>query len=223
MEKKLSICIISDTHNKHKRLGRLPDADVIIHCGDFTSVGQSHEIVDFMKWFSMLPQKYKIIIAGNHDWLFERNRLMALEKVPKNIIYLEDSGVEIEGLNFYGSPVQPIFCNWAFNRPEEKLAEHWKAIPDDTDVLITHTPPYSIMDFSIYDKISTGSPSLYWEVMNRIKPLAHMMGHIHSGYGIKVIENTTFINASNLDENYMCVNPPILIEIIDRKVTVLNQ
>jgi Icc-related predicted phosphoesterase len=210
----MKLCIISDTHNKQKRLSKLPDADVIIHCGDFTSIGQAHEIRDFMQWYSKLSQyKYKLIIAGNHDWLFERSRILALEKVPENVMYLEDSGVEIEGIKFYGSPVQPPFMNWAFNRPESKLAEHWQAIPDDTDVLITHCPPHSIFDWSVYDNIHTGSPSLYFEVVNRIKPKVHCFGHIHSGHGIKVIENTTFINASNLDENYMCVYDPVLIEI----------
>lgn len=209
----MKICIISDTHNKHKRLARLPNADMIIHCGDFTSMGREHEIRDFMKWYSLLPYTYKLIIAGNHDWLFQTNRLMAMEKVPKNVTYLEDSGVEIEGIKFWGSPVQPPFNNWAFNRPESKLAEHWKAIPDNTDVLITHGPPHTIFDWSIYDNIHTGSPSLYFEVVNRIKPLVHAMGHIHGGYGIKVIENTTFINASNLDEDYMCVNAPMTFEI----------
>lgn len=214
MKKKLSLVIISDTHNKHKRLGTLSKADVIIHCGDFTSMGYSHEIVDFMQWFSKLEQyHYKLCVSGNHDWLFETHKLLALEKVPKNVIYLEDSGVEIEEFKFWGSPVQLPFNNWAFNRPEEKLAEHWKAIPDDTDVLITHCPPYSIFDRSIYDKTHMGSPSLYFEVINRIKPKIHCWGHIHSGYGIKVIENTTFINASNLDEDYMCVNKPTLIEL----------
>ena len=102
--KKLSIVIISDTHNKHMRLPRLPDADVIIHCGDFTSMGYSHEIVDFMKWYSNLNQyAHKLIISGNHDWLFERSKLLAMEKVPKNVIYLEDSGIEIEGIKFWGS------------------------------------------------------------------------------------------------------------------------
>lgn len=209
----MKICIISDTHNKHKRLGRLPDADVVIHCGDFTSVGHSHEIVDFMKWYSMLPHKHKIIIAGNHDILFESSRLLALEKVPKNVIYLEDSGVEIEGVKFYGTPVQLPFMNWVFMRPEEKLVQHWQAIPDDTDVLITHGAPHSIMDFGIYSNHNTGSPSLYWEVINRIRPKLHCFGHVHSGYGQKVIENTTFINASNLNDDYMCVNAPVVIEI----------
>lgn len=209
----MRLCIISDTHNKHKRLAKLPDADVIIHCGDFTSIGQSHEIVNFMQWYSKLPYKYKIIIAGNHDWLFETHRLLALEKVPENVIYLEDSGIEIEGIKFWGTPVQLPFNNWAFNKPEAKLIPHWQAIPDDTDVLITHCPPHTIFDWSIYDNIHTGSPSLYFEVVERIKPKVHCFGHIHSGYGIKVIENTTFINASNLDEDYMCVFNPVIIDV----------
>jgi len=218
----MKIVTISDTHNKHKNLPKLPSADVIIHCGDFTSMGYSHEIVEFMKWFSKLPFAHKICVAGNHDWLFETQRLMALDKVPKNVIYLEDSGVEIDGIKFWGSPVQPPYNNWAFNRPEEKLIQHWKAIPDNTDVLITHGPPNSIFDWSVYDMIHTGSPGLYWEVVERIKPKLHCFGHIHGSYGIKVIEGTTFINASNLDESYMCVNKPVLVEIIDGKVTILE-
>lgn len=209
----MKICIISDTHNKHKRLGNLPEADTIIHCGDFTSMGHSHEIFNFMQWYSKLPYKYKLIIAGNHDFLFETHRILALEKVPENVIYLEDSGIEIEGIKFWGSPVQLPYNDWAFNKPEHKLIPHWQAIPDDTDVLITHCPPHTIFDWSIYDNIHTGSPSLCFEVVERIKPKLHCFGHIHSGYGIKVIENTTFVNASNLDEDYMCVNNPVVLEI----------
>jgi Icc-related predicted phosphoesterase len=166
-----------------------------------------------MGWYSHLPFKYKLIIAGNHDWLFEKYHILAMEKVPENVIYLEDSGIEIEGIKFWGTPVQPPFNNWAFNRPESKLIEHWKAIPTDTDVLITHCPPHTIFDWSIYDLIHTGSPGLYFEVVERIKPKLHCFGHIHGSYGQKVIENTTFINASNLNEDYMCVNPPVIFEI----------
>jgi len=209
----MKLCIISDTHNKHKRLPPLPEADVIIHAGDFTSVGHSHEIVNFMQWYSKLPYKYKIVIAGNHDWLFETHRLLALEKVPEGVIYLEDSGVELDGVKFWGTPVQLPFMNWAFNKPEHKLVPHWQAIPDDTDVLITHCPPYTILDWSIYDLKHTGSPSLYFEVIQRIKPKVHIFGHIHGSYGKKIIESTTFINASNLDEDYMCVNPPMIFEV----------
>jgi Icc-related predicted phosphoesterase len=209
----MKIVIISDTHNKHKQL-TLPDADCIIHCGDSTSVGKEHEIHDFFKWYSGLTQyKYKILIAGNHDWLFERNRSLALSHKPKNVIYLEDQEVVIEGIKFYGTPVQKPFNNWAFNRPEAKLAQHWQAIPDDTDVLITHSPPYMIGDYSPYSMQHEGSPSLYEEVTKRIKPKIHCFGHIHHGYGIHVIGETTFINASNLNEEYKYANAPILIEI----------
>jgi Icc-related predicted phosphoesterase len=210
----MKICIISDTHNKHKRLGRLPDADVIIHCGDFTSMGYEHEIRDFMKWYSNLNQySYRICCAGNHDMLFERNGILAKSLVPKNVHYLEDSGVELDGINFYGSPVQPPFLNWAFMRPEARLELHWKAIPDDTDVLITHCPPLTIMDFVPWEDAHKGSPSLYWEVVERIKPKIHCFGHIHNGYGVKVIENTTFINAALCDAHNIIINQPIFIEI----------
>jgi len=220
----MKLIIISDTHNKHKHLGKLPEADVIIHCGDMTSMGREHEIRDFMKWYSNLEQfKYKICCAGNHDWLFERAGIHARSLVPKNVIYLQDQEVVIEGIKFYGTPVNLPFFDWAFNRPEEKLVQHWQAIPDDTDVLITHQPPFGIMDWSVYDKKATGSPSLYKEVLERIKPSLHVFGHIHSGHGVKVIEDTTFINASNLDEDYMCVYDPILVELVDGNVTILNQ
>lgn len=213
----MKLCIISDTHTKHWELqDKLSsiEADVLIHCGDITGNGGIDAIEEFMEWFGKLDQfKHKIFIAGNHDWLFERNGIRARNTVPHNVIYLEDEEVIIDGVKFYGTPVQLPFCNWAFNRPEKKLIQHWAAIPDDTDVLITHSPPRTIMDWSVYDEVPTGSPSLYFEVTNRIKPIVHCFGHIHSGHGIKVIEGTTYINASNLDEQYQCVYDPVEIEI----------
>jgi Icc-related predicted phosphoesterase len=221
--KKFSIVIISDTHNKHKHLGELPSADMIIHCGDMTSVGKEHEIHNFMKWFSNLNKyKYKICVAGNHDWLYERNSILAKSLVPNNVIYLEDNGVEIEGIKFYGTPVQKHFYNWAFNRDPNILKLHWEAIPDDTDVLITHSPPYNILDYVIWNNSHEGDPSLYNEVTKRIKPIVHCFGHIHGGRGIVEINETTFINACNLDEDYNCIHEPILLEIIDNKVHIIS-
>ena len=64
----MKICIISDTHGKHKHLARLPEGDVIIHCGDMTTMGHGHEIREFMKWYSGLNQySHRICCAGNHD------------------------------------------------------------------------------------------------------------------------------------------------------------
>lgn len=209
----MKICIISDTHNKHKQL-TLPPADTIIHCGDFTSIGKEHEIRNFFKWYSNLNQyKNKIIIAGNHDMLFNFSHSWAKTLVPKNVHYLEDSEVIIDGIKFYGTPVSKVFGNWAFMMPEERLAKYYAAIPDDIDVLITHNPPHSILDITNNDNSSAGSPSLFYESINRVKPKFHCFGHIHEGYGIKIINDITFINASNLNSNYDCVNEPILIEI----------
>ena len=216
----MKIVIISDTHNRHRKLTLL-EADTIIHCGDFTSMGYEHEIRDFMKWFSHLNYKHKVFIAGNHEFLFEKNGLLARSYVPNNVHYLEDSGIELDGIKFYGSPVQLPFMDYAFNRPEAKLELHWKAIPDGTDVLITHSPPLSIGDYVKRDHLHKGSPSLYWEVVERIKPKIHCFGHIHSGYGTKVIENTTFINAALTDERNRIINQPIYVEIIDKKVKII--
>lgn len=219
----MKICLLSDTHNKHKKI-KLPEANMIIHAGDFTSVGKEHEVRNFMKWYSKLPYTHKLIIAGNHDWLFETSQTIAKELIPNNIIYLEDSGVEIEGLYFYGSPVQKPFNNWAFNRPEEKLKQHWQAIPDKTDILITHSPPHEIGDYAMWSEENCGSPSLRDEIVNRIKPLVHIYGHVHEDRGIYHIldSRTTFINASNLDGTYRAVNMPILIEIEDNVVKILE-
>lgn len=210
----MKLCIISDTHMKHKFLDLSAyEADVLIHCGDMTGNGGSGAMADFFVWFTSQDQfKHKITIAGNHDWIFEKNPALAKILVPDNVAYLQDEELVIDGVKFYGSPVQKIFCNWAFNRHESKLKLHWEGIPDDTDVLITHSPPYGIGD-NVPWAGNQGSPSLYMEVMERIKPKIHCFGHIHEGYGMKIIENTKFINASNLDGDYLCVNDPFVVEI----------
>jgi len=215
----MKLCIISDTHTYHKRIGIDKfEADVLIHCGDITGNGGIAAITDFLTWFNGLEQfKHKIFIAGNHDWLFQRNNSLArdtVENVGKgNIIYLEDQEVVIDNIRFYGTPVQPPFMNWAFNVFEPKLSEYWKAIPDGIDVLITHGPPYMIGDYVPHSMQHEGSPSLYREVTDRIKPKVHCFGHIHEGYGIKELYGIIFVNASCLNDEYRAVNDPVIIEI----------
>lgn len=222
---KTTICLISDTHNKYKQLNDvLPVADVIVHCGDLTSMGYTHELRNFINWYEGLVQyDHKIFIAGNHDWGFETYGLQSRALVPKNITYLEDSGVEIYGLKFYGSPVSKHFYNWAFNRDPEILQNHWAAIPDDTDVLITHTMPYQTLDYVPYKASHEGCPYLREEVFHRVKPLVSVGGHMHESYGVKVINDITFINASVLNGKYNLTNKPILIEIDEnKKVNILD-
>lgn len=224
MKIKHKILLISDTHTYHGVLTDMPEADFLIHAGDITGHGSENWTRKFLKWFGELRlYPHKIFIAGNHDWFFESTPGLARRLVKEynnrykdngEIIYLEDSGVERWGLKFWGSPVTRPFCDWAFNRPESKMAQHWAAIPTDTDVLITHGPPYMIMDYAhTGSKEHCGSPALWEEVTKRIKPKIHVFGHIHEQYGVKVIGKTTFVNASILDSAYEYKNDPILLEV----------
>lgn len=199
------VCL-SDTHNLHNQL-EVPDGDVLLHAGDFTNYGNKRDIQNFNLFLNKLPHTYKVIIAGNHDFMFERKPTKA-RALLTNCIYLEDSAVEIEGFMIYGSPWQPWFFDWAFNLPRGKpLKEKWDLIPKDTDILITHGPPYGHGDKVIRNG-SQGCVDLL-DAIQRVKPRYHIFGHIHEGYGITKEGKTLCINASNVDFHYHPVNPPI--------------
>ena len=211
----MKILCISDTHNRHNVLQCLPEADVIIHAGDFCSRGYREECVEFFRWFASLNYKHKICIAGNHDFYMEnlpeeRND----EIIPLGIHYLNDSGCEIEGVKFWGSPVQPTFYNWAFNRERgSEIQKHWEKIPNDTDVLITHGPAYGYLDLVYQDDENVGCSDLL-RTTELIKPIVHICGHIHAHGGMsEMTRDTLFINASICDESYQPVNKPVLIDL----------
>ena len=213
----MKIVCLSDTHNSNGQI-EVPAGDVLIHAGDATITGTVEEIVLFNKWFSGLPHKHKIFVAGNHDWLFETNNSYARKLLSNSIIYLQDSSAEIEGLRIYGAPWQPRFFDWAFNLNRgAELAEKWKMIPGDTDILITHGPPHGILDEvpRKYFVENTGCE----ELRKRVETLAgknlklHIFGHIHCGYGQTENFRVKFVNASNCDESYAPTQPPIVLEI----------
>ena len=209
----MKILFLSDTHEQHERLINLPEADLIIHGGDMTDRGKDLEIQEFIDWFSRLNYQYKIFIAGNHDYFFEDQPQRVIQNsLPKNMFYLCDSGIEIEGIKFWGSPVIPkvsLFNPWAFekNRGSE-INLHWKKIPLDTNILITHTPPYGKLD-KVQDNYM-GCKDLL-KTIRSIDLSFHLFGHIHEGYGLRKIGNTTFINGS-VFFNLKHLNNPILFE-----------
>ncbi len=208
----MKIVAISDTHGKHQNL-ILPKGDMLIHAGDVSSMGKESEILDFLKWFSDIDFQYKIFIAGNHDFYFERkNEALIKQIIPENVIYLNDSAVEIGGIKIWGSPISPWFYNWAFNRYRgEDIKRHWDKIPQNTDILITHGPVFGILDKTTRND-SVGCEDLFKKV-EEIKPKFHICGHIHEAYGRVKKGKTEFINASVLDENYVLKNKPITFEI----------
>ncbi len=210
----MRIVCISDTHNCHDQIN-VPDGDILIHAGDATTVGNVEQIKAFNRWFANLPHKHKVFIAGNHDWLFENDNNFARSLLDKSIVYLQDSFVEIDGLKIYGSPWQPRFYDWAFNLNRgAELAEKWKLIPHDTDILITHGPPFGILDEvpRKYFVENTGCEELR-KVVETIKPKLHIFGHIHCGYGQTEQFGVKFVNASTCDEEYNPTQPPIIVEI----------
>ncbi len=210
------ITYISDTHSKHKYLNDLlPGGPMIIHCGDISTRGYEHEIIDFLKWFEQLPYAHRIFVGGNHDFFLQDNPKKMLELLKEhapNVHYLNDTSVIIEGIKIHGSPIQPAFYNWAFNRERgEDIKKHWGMIHKNTDILITHGPAYGLHDYVVRDHKHVGCQDLLEKIME-VKPKIHACGHIHQGYGKTQNGDTLFINASVLDESYNCVNDPIVVE-----------
>lgn len=194
----------------------MPEGDVLVHSGDLTYRGTVTEISNELFKLARLSEKfrYTLLISGNHDWLGEYNpSLMAQLCKDNGITYLDDSGICIDGVNFYGSPYQPEFCEWAFNLPRgEKLKQKWALIPDDTHVLITHGPPAGILDKTPYGE-AVGCEDLYRRTKELTNLKLHVFGHIHDGYGQLILGETTFVNASTCTEQYKPTNKPIVVTI----------
>lgn len=177
-------------------------------------VGRTDRIAEFGAWVRALPHRHKIVIAGNHDMTFESAPPIAQRALGDRrdgIRYLEDSGIEIDGMRFWGSPWQPWFYDWAFNLNRGKpIAAKWSLIPQDTDVLITHGPPMGTLDFVHGDHVGCADLRDRIEV---IRPKLHVFGHIHEGSGIEATDDTIFVNASICDEAYRPTNPFRVIDI----------
>lgn len=207
--------VISDTHSLHEGID-LPAGDVLVHAGDFSLGGAPQEVEQFFAWIARQAHRHKVVIAGNHDLLFESAPHHARALVPGNVLYLEDSGCRIEGLRIWGSPWQPFFMNWAFNLASEPERQaKWDLIPRDTDVLVTHGPPFRILD-ECYDGRHVGCAALAGTV-RELEPALHLFGHIHESYGRTSDPagqaGTTFVNACICDQRYRPVNPPVVVDI----------
>lgn len=207
----MKIVTISDTHGLHSHV-TIPHGDMLIHAGDVSMKGSRAEVEDFIAWFASQPHKHKIFVGGNHDFYLEQNTAEEVKAfVPSNIIYLNDSGVTIEGVHIWGSPIQPEFDGWAFGRTlGAEIKKHWDLIPAYTDILITHGPPYGILD-KIFGKQHIGCDELLNKV-KQVRPKYHIFGHIHDGYGVEEHDGTVYINASNLNMDYIVTNQPIVLD-----------
>lgn len=214
----MKITAVSDLHGYYPKL---PGGDLLIVAGDLTGRGSTKEYSDFAEWYLAQDYRKKVFIAGNHDTCIESGEYY----FNKDWLgYLQDSGTEFEGLKIWGCPHSLHFeginphC-MAFTGTERCLKKKYDLIPDDVDILVTHTPPFGILDRNYYNK-NCGSRSLLIALENRIKPRLLICGHLHengskrmvfkrSGHGVE--NNTLCINASHVNEYYDPVNEPLTI------------
>ncbi len=224
----MRLVVTSDTHNQHSRL-KIPKGDVFIHCGDFTHYHFEEDARKFLQWVQDLKGfKHKIVIAGNHDIALAdegwRGHLDPLDQMKigeslreefqtsEAFHYLEDESVLLDGVRFYGTPWTPTFGNWAFMKDRgPALRRHWSAIPEDVDVLITHGPPFGILD------VAEGGDHVGCEDLashaRRTRPKVHFFGHIHPSYGEKTEGNTHYVNAAATRPHTKNLNPPVVLTL----------
>ena len=164
------------------------------------------------------------MISGNHDIIVRDMGYEAMKQIcyALGIIYLQDSGVEIEGIKFWGSPWTPIFGDWVFMMDDFELDQHWQKISEDINVLITHGPPYGVGDYIFRDGKQdnhVGSRTLEMRI-RKLKELKYVFsGHIHESCGkinISEDEKTTFYNASIMNFWFRPENEPWVFEIKDK-------
>lgn len=216
----LKCCAIGCLH------GHYPDlepGDLLIVTGDLTSRDEYDQYAQFCEWLESQSYKNKVVIAGNHDKKIEDNLNFHLPNL--GIHYLEDDLLEINCLRIWGSPWSLLFdginpqCN-AFTGSEDDLRKKYAHIPDDIDILITHTPPFGTLDGipMMWDGTMhhVGSRSLR-DTVDRIKPKFHIFSHIHEQGGKEILLKYTMdkkpythcINCSIMNERYQPVNKPI--------------
>ena len=198
----MTILHLSDTHGCHRRLRDLPEADVVVHSGDFTMNGSESEAIDFMNWFCDLPYRHKVFICGNHDDCLYG---AAIDGLDANVNYLCNSGIEIEGLKFYGVPMFMEDCI------TDRQSRNYASIPNDTEVLITHSPAYGILDFD--DDINYGSEEILEiiPILHNLK--AHLFGHIHARNGIMEQSGVIFSNGAIMNADYTILIRPNVITL----------
>jgi len=190
----MDLTIISDTHGRHEELGTLC-GEVLIHCGDMFNIFSRHkdEFARMDDWFAQQDFEKIICIGGNHDFALQ-DKLRKTSTPFKNAIVLNGTSYAYKGVRFFGAPWVPELASHAFFVEDSELEDKWSQIPEETDILITHTPPAGILDVSSLG-LKLGCPYLSAR-LESVNPQLHCFGHVHASSGAQVKSKTTYINAS---------------------------
>ena len=209
----MRVVLVSDTHGLHRKL-QVPDGDLLVHAGDFTVFSKPPSVVsDFNAWLGSLPHRHKVVVPGNHEFVLEEPRNRG---AITNAVLLVDSGVEVEGLRIWGSPVTPLYGGAFGMSTAADRKRHWARIPKGLDILVTHGPPLGILDHRPGSERHQGCPELR-EAVLQAKPRVHVFGHIHFGYGTFRTPDTLFANASLMGEDGRLSRQPIVTDLHARQ------
>ena len=206
-------CCMSDLHGNLPN--KLPECDAVLIAGDICGAGNGLRQLEwlddvFRRWLLKI-EKPVIYTSGNHDWApYEYSERFARLQLPGT--YLQDSGVTFKGLRIWASPWQKRFYDWAFNLEESELMGKWNLIPDDTDILICHSPPKYYGDKNRSGDFC-GSESLTWRIGQLEQLQLMIFGHIHPGRGIYQSGDMTLVNAAMTDDRYRPIYEPFVVEI----------
>lgn len=195
--KNKKIFAFSDTHGMNYRMEIPKDTDILICCGDCSREGAvASYFVSFLDWYSKQTARYKIFVPGNHDVYYEIFPEEAKALVPSNIILLDDSGINIDGISLYGGACRP----WRFNGSEYEL-------PEGIDFLISHAPSQGVLD-------NNSGCRVLRHMIDTAKPKYHIFGHIHElGLQQVSLSGTTYLNVSYY--NQLLYHYPIMKDKLD--------
>lgn len=212
----MKILHISDTHSFH---GMFPDErfegiDLVLHSGDCSNWRDPYrnesEVLSFIEWYKEVPVKNKVYVAGNHDASIEKRLVTPGHFAAAGIIYLENQTTVIDGLRIYGSPITPTFGDWCFMKARQKMHEVWQAMPDNTDILVTHGPPKGVRDLS-FDRFGQLEMCGDQSLMKRCYALKDTLklvcfGHIHNMDGVETNQGVSHYSMTNtIFSNAACV------------------
>jgi Icc-related predicted phosphoesterase len=210
----LRVAAISDLHGF---LPKVPACDVLLVGGDVCPV-EDHALEfqrkwlegPFAEWLAGVDADAVVGIAGNHDFVAEADPGL-MRSLPWT--YLCDETTDVGGLRFHGAPWTPTFMEWAFMQHDADLAVVWASIPADTDILMTHGPPFGHGDLAVHG-LHCGSQTLAARLPELERLRLHVFGHIHEGWGARELDGgTTIANVSHVDFDYRPVQPAAVFEL----------
>lgn len=200
----------------HRHQIDIPKCNILAIAGDISGFDDTKWFKEiFLPYLKEQKNRYNIcfLVFGNHDDRIQFTGV--LPEVPNYVKILTNKEFTYKGIKFFGSP----YCNYSpeiiksMNTLEEPLLKKiFKDIPENTDVLITHSPPYGFGDTVVNQSYHLGSISLA-ERVRIIKPKIHIFGHIHTGKKYTKENGTKYYNVSVLDDNYALSYKPTIINL----------